>query len=86
LYILIVENNILIHTREVTVCVVDITVVVEGVVVDDHAGFQIVNLQKRVSVKRKDQLLGNQDFFSKYLTIICRTFHSTILISSTHTF
>jgi hypothetical protein len=36
--------------------VVPVVVVVEGVVVDDIAGFQIVNLQNAVPVKRTGQL------------------------------
>jgi hypothetical protein len=38
----------------VTVCVVAVLVVVEGVVVDDADGFQIVNLHVLLSLKKKE--------------------------------
>lgn len=43
----------MIHTRVVTVGTVAVVVVVEGVSVDDAAGFQIVNLQMPLSFERK---------------------------------
>ena len=44
-----------IHTRVVTVCTVTVVVVVEGVVVNDTDGFQIVNCQTALPEKHSDQ-------------------------------
>jgi hypothetical protein len=41
----------------VTVCVVAVLVVVEGVVVDDADGFQIVNLQTLLPLKKRNQYI-----------------------------
>ena len=53
-----------IHTRVVTVGGVTVVVVVEGVVVDDIAGSQIVNLQIGMFEKTtSNQSLNNKNIF-----------------------
>ena len=55
-----------IHTRVVTVGGVTVVVVVEGVVVDDIAGSQIVNLQIGMFEKTtSNQSLNNKNIFCK---------------------
>jgi len=69
----------------VTVCVVAVLVVVEGVVVDDADGFQIVNLHVLLSLKEKKLIDIVYFLFSIYLTPKTSSFKSAILISSKHT-
>jgi hypothetical protein len=52
----------------VTVCVVAVLVVVEGVVVDDADGFQIVNLHVLLSLKKK-KLIDIIYFSSQYILL-----------------
>jgi len=69
----------------VTVCVVAVLVVVEGVVVDDADGFQIVNLHVLLSLKEKKFIDIIYFLFSIYLTPETSSFKSAVLISSSYT-
>ncbi len=60
----------IIHTRVVSVCVVAVLVVVEGVVVDDCDGSQILNRQNALPIKREDQLLHNKTFLSLLILVV----------------